>query len=79
MENGRRAGGGDRQAALEVLIVRADDRLDAIAAGIVEHWEGRRANLLGKAMIVCMSRRICVELYQRIAPTGMTPTRLAAR
>ena len=54
-----------RWARLEA-IVGADDRLDAIAADIVEHWEGRRANLLGKAMIVCMSRRICVELYQRI-------------
>lgn len=54
-----------RWARLEA-IVGADDRLDAIAADIVEHWEGRRANLLGKAMIVCMSRRICVELYDRI-------------
>lgn len=54
-----------RWARLEA-IVGADDRLDAIAADMVEHWAGRRANLLGKAMIVCMSRRICVELYDRI-------------
>jgi type I restriction enzyme R subunit len=54
-----------RWARLEAII-GADDRLDAIAADIVEHWEGRRANLLGKAMVVCMSRRICVELYERI-------------
>jgi type I restriction enzyme R subunit len=47
-------------------IVGAGDRLDLIAADIVEHWERRRANLVGKALIVAMSRRICVELYQRI-------------
>ncbi|MFN8027969.1 MAG: type I restriction endonuclease subunit R [Acidimicrobiia bacterium] len=47
-------------------IVGASERLDLIAADIVEHWERRRANLLGKGMIVGMSRRICVELYQRI-------------
>lgn len=47
-------------------IVGAGERLDLVAADIVEHWERRRENLLGKAMIVAMSRRICVELYQRI-------------
>ena len=47
-------------------IVGAGERLDLIAADIVEHWERRRANLIGKAMIVAMSRRICVELYRRI-------------
>ena len=47
-------------------IVGASERLDLIASDIVEHWEHRRASLLGKAMIVCMSRRICVELYERI-------------
>ncbi|CAB4584412.1 unannotated protein [freshwater metagenome] len=47
-------------------IVGADARLDLIAKDIVEHWEARRENLFGKAMIVCMSRRICVELYDRI-------------
>jgi type I restriction enzyme R subunit len=47
-------------------IVGAADRLDDIALDIVGHWERRRTNLLGKAMVVCMSRRICVELYNRI-------------
>ena len=47
-------------------IVGAGERLDLVAADIVEHWERRRSNLIGKAMIVAMSRRICVELYQRI-------------
>jgi len=47
-------------------IVGASERLDLIANDIVEHWEARRENLVGKAMVVCMSRRICVELYERI-------------
>jgi type I restriction enzyme R subunit len=54
-----------RWARLEAIVGSAD-RLDAIAADIVEHWEKRRENLLGKAMIVGMSRRICVDLYDRI-------------
>jgi len=54
-----------RWARLEA-VVGADDRLDLIAQDIVTHWEARRADNLGKAMIVCMSRRICVELYERI-------------
>lgn len=47
-------------------IVGASDRLDLIAADIVDHWEKRRAELFGKAMIVTMSRRIAVDLYKRI-------------
>jgi type I restriction enzyme R subunit len=47
-------------------IVGADDRLDTVAADIVEHWERRRGELFGKAMIVVMSRRIAVELYAKI-------------
>jgi type I restriction enzyme R subunit len=54
-----------RWARLEAIVGSAD-RLDAIAADIVDHWEKRRENLLGKAMIVGMSRRICVDLYARI-------------
>ncbi len=47
-------------------IVGANERLDIIAADIVDHWEKRRAELFGKAMIVTMSRRIAVELYEKI-------------
>jgi len=47
-------------------IVGAQERLDIVAADIVEHWERRRSELFGKAMIVAMSRRIAVELYERI-------------
>ena len=47
-------------------IVGASERLDIIAADIVDHWEKRRTELFGKAMIVTMSRRIAVELYEKI-------------
>ncbi|WP_163165408.1 type I restriction endonuclease subunit R [Arthrobacter sp. Alg241-R88] len=47
-------------------IVGADSRLDLVAHDIVDHWEKRRAALLGKGMIVVMSRRIAVKLYEKI-------------
>ena len=40
-----------RWARLEA-IVGSEERLDLIARDIVDHWEARRANLLGKGMIV---------------------------
>ncbi len=52
-------------AALEVL-VGTDKRIRAIARDLVTHWEERSGTLDGKAMIVCMSRRICVGLYNAI-------------
>lgn len=54
-----------RWARLEA-VVGAEDRLDLIAADIVTHWEKRREAMLGKAMIVTMSRRIAVRLYEKI-------------
>lgn len=47
-------------------IVGAQRRLQLIAQDIVEHFERRLEVLEGKAMVVCMSRRICVELYNQI-------------
>ncbi|MCM8750200.1 type I restriction endonuclease subunit R [Thermomicrobiaceae bacterium CFH 74404] len=47
-------------------IVGAEQRLKLIARDIVEHFERRLEALDGKAMIVCMSRRICVDLYNEI-------------
>jgi type I restriction enzyme R subunit len=47
-------------------VVGADKRLALVARDIVEHFERRLEALDGKAMIVCMSRRICVELYREI-------------
>jgi len=55
-----------RWAQLEKL-VGTDKRLEQVAEDIVAHFEARQDGLAGKGMIVCMSRRICVELYRRIA------------
>ncbi len=52
-------------AALEA-IVGAEKRINLIARDLVEHWERRLEAMEGKAMAVCMSRRICVELYAAI-------------
>lgn len=48
-------------------IVGSSKRLKLIAQDIVSHFEKRLEAMEGKAMIVCMSRRICVELYREIA------------
>ncbi|MDR7422059.1 MAG: HsdR family type I site-specific deoxyribonuclease, partial [Armatimonadota bacterium] len=47
-------------------IVGAEKRLKLVAQDIVEHFEKRLEALDGKAMIVCMSRRICVELHREL-------------
>jgi type I restriction enzyme R subunit len=47
-------------------VVGAEKRLQLVARDIVEHFENRLGAMDGKAMIVCMSRRICVELYREI-------------
>ena len=52
-------------ATIEAL-VGAEKRLRQVAADIVQHLESRVAALDGKAMVVCMSRRICVALYDEI-------------
>jgi type I restriction enzyme R subunit len=52
-------------AALEAL-VGDPKRIALIAADLVQHYERRLEAMDGKAMIVCMSRRICVELYEAI-------------
>ena len=52
-------------ATLEKL-VGAEPRLAQVAKDLVEHFETRSATLDGKAMIVCMSRDICAQLYKAI-------------
>ena len=47
-------------------VVGAEKRLAMVAADLIAHAEARFAALDGKAMIVCMSRRICVALYDEI-------------
>lgn len=48
-------------------VVGSPERVKRIAHDIVEHWEARDAVIPnGKAMIVCMSRRICIDLHNQI-------------
>jgi type I restriction enzyme R subunit len=53
-------------------VVGAEKRVKLIARDIVEHFEKRAEAMVrqtrdeGKVMIVCMSRRICVEVYREI-------------
>lgn len=47
-------------------LVGSRKRLQQIAIDLVQHLEARLEALDGKAMAVCMSRRICVELYEEI-------------
>ena len=52
-------------AALEA-IVGSEKRVGLIAQDLIEHFERRLEAMDGKAMIVCMSRRICVDVYDAI-------------
>ena len=70
--NADRQGERDDEAAedrfrvpLESL-VGAQERIDRLAAFIVEHWEKRRAAMEGKAMVVTMNRDIAARLYEAI-------------
>ena len=64
-EVGRKEKLKSRWAQLEAL-VGTEKRLDLIARDLVDHFEARLEVMTGKAMVVCMSRRICVELYKQI-------------
>lgn len=52
-------------AQLEAIVGHRE-RLKVVAADLVDHFEKRREAFEGKGMIVCMSRRIAVELYEEI-------------
>jgi len=54
-----------RWAQLEA-IVGESDRLQMVAEDLIVHFEARSARLSGKAMVVCMSRRIAAALYEEI-------------
>src|SRR5881628_488234 len=47
-------------------VVGSENRIKLIARDLVDHFENRLAAMDGKAMVVCMSRRICVELHRQI-------------
>ena len=65
-------------------VVGAEKRVKQVAEDIVAHFEQRLEALDGKAMVVCMSRRICIDLYQElvrlrpdwhdVTPTASSPT-----
>lgn len=52
-------------ARLEVM-VGSEKRIKLVARDIVEHFENRLSAIEGKGMIVAMSRRIAVDLYNEI-------------
>ncbi|GAB1368930.1 type I restriction endonuclease subunit R [Azonexus hydrophilus] len=52
-------------AALE-KVVGAEPRIASVAADLVAHFEERNQAQTGKAMVVAMSREICVHLYNEI-------------
>lgn len=64
-ETQRRDRLASRWSQLEA-VVGTPKRLAQVAADLVEHVERRQAALAGKVMIVCMSRRICVDLYDQL-------------
>ena len=47
-------------------LVGAQERMERLAAFVVDHWEKRRAAMEGKAMAVTMSRDIAARLYEAI-------------
>ena len=63
---------GDEQERLQrrwanvEAVVGTEKRLRLVAQDLVDHFESRVVGLQGKAMVVCMSRRICVALYGEI-------------
>jgi type I restriction enzyme R subunit len=65
-----------RWAALE-KVVGAEPRIASVAADLVAHFEERNKAQTGKAMVVAMSREICVHLYNEIVK--LRPDRLGQR
>ncbi len=64
-EDSRKEKEKSKWSRMEAL-VGAEKRVDLIAQDIVTHFEDRTAAMAGKGMIVGMSRRICVALYEAI-------------
>ena len=51
----------------------ATDRVQKIAQEILKHYEARTISLEGKAMIVCMSRKNCVKMYDALKAVDACP------
>ena len=64
-EENRRDRLRSKWAALEA-VVGEEKRVRLIADDLVQHFEARIEAMDGKAMVVCMSRRICVDLYDAL-------------
>lgn len=63
------ASGDEAEESIRIpleALVGAQDRVERLAAFIVDHWEKRRAAMEGKAMVVTMSRDIAARLYEAI-------------
>jgi type I restriction enzyme, R subunit len=61
--------GGGKESDIVVPLEElagAKVRLEALAAQIVDHFDQRCEVIDGKAMIVCMSRDICMDLYDQV-------------
>ncbi|GAA3874502.1 type I restriction endonuclease subunit R [Celeribacter arenosi] len=65
LEDSHAAAVAKKWSRVEAL-VGAEKRLDTVVEDILSHFDARIEAIDGKAMIVCMSRRICVEVYERI-------------
>ena len=52
-------------ATLEKL-VGSEPRMEQVGADLVNHFQNRLATMSGKGMVVCMSREICVDMYNAI-------------
>ena len=64
-EEARRQKIKTKWASLEAL-VGSDTRIELVAQDLVKHFDARLETIDGKAMVVCMSRRICVAMYNAI-------------
>lgn len=64
-EDGEKEKNKSKWSRLEA-IVGSPNRIKKLAEDIVDHYEEKSKVIDGKAMIVCMSRRICADLYDEI-------------
>ena len=51
----------------------AEDRVKRVAADILTHYQARTKSLDGKAIIVCMSRRNCVKMFDALTALAGCP------
>lgn len=81
LAEGQASATAKKWARVEAL-VGADRRLETVVQDILTHFDARLEAIDGKAMIFCMSRRICAEVYDRIIaalPTGTATRTTPAR